>query len=604
MNKHTHFHTFHIPVMGLAYTIDTPVKVARFGISSVVSIIEDTLIERMRQYYYAKINEPYLPIYPSEPDYRAKRITDYLNLLNRIVNKQMEKLRESTFEAGSELVQYFEMLPDSSFLKKMYCRMQEMHDRHEQKKLEQKLRAEMRAGCIDVNIMTKLDNDRYGADGSVIENGSDAVAALRGYANSDLTDSSIIFSAGMNPRLYNYLEQLDAFAEMKDGAFVKKIVIKVSDHRSAIIQGKYLAKKGLWVSEFRIESGLNCGGHAFASEGYMLGPILEEFKDKRDALTEELFDIYCKALTTKGKTPPAARPAIKVTVQGGIGTSAEDAFLREYYNVEATGWGSPFMLVPEAVTVDEETLQLLAAAGEEEIVLSKNSPLGVPFNFLKGASGEREKYRLAAEGRPGSPCSEKLLQANTEFTERPICTASAAYISKKLQQLQQEEMSKAERQKKTNDIHTKECLCIGLSNAACLKYNLPPINKAISGVTACPGPNLAYFDKIVSLREMVDHIYGRINLLRNTYRPHVFIKELKIYLTYLKDRLEEGFDISDIKQVKYFKSFCKNMLDAVEYYVSLIDRIFASETSGKEVFRNELQLIGQEIKNISFKFEV
>ena len=24
-------HTFHIPVMGLAYTIDTPLKVARFG---------------------------------------------------------------------------------------------------------------------------------------------------------------------------------------------------------------------------------------------------------------------------------------------------------------------------------------------------------------------------------------------------------------------------------------------------------------------------------------------------------------------------------------------------------------------------------------------
>ena len=55
-------HTFHIPVMGLAFTIDSPVKVARFGLSSVISIIEDNLIEKMRSYYYNLINEEYKPI--------------------------------------------------------------------------------------------------------------------------------------------------------------------------------------------------------------------------------------------------------------------------------------------------------------------------------------------------------------------------------------------------------------------------------------------------------------------------------------------------------------------------------------------------------------
>ena len=44
-------HTFHIPVMGIAFTIDSPIKVARFGISSVISIIEDRLIEMMRNIY-------------------------------------------------------------------------------------------------------------------------------------------------------------------------------------------------------------------------------------------------------------------------------------------------------------------------------------------------------------------------------------------------------------------------------------------------------------------------------------------------------------------------------------------------------------------------
>jgi hypothetical protein len=30
-------HAFHIPVLGLGFSIDTPLKVARYGISSVIS---------------------------------------------------------------------------------------------------------------------------------------------------------------------------------------------------------------------------------------------------------------------------------------------------------------------------------------------------------------------------------------------------------------------------------------------------------------------------------------------------------------------------------------------------------------------------------------
>ena len=87
-------HKFHIPVMGLAYTIDSPIKVARYGISSVISIVEDRLIEMMRSHYYPAINQVYYPISTREDDYRAKRITDYLNLVNTIVKEQIEKLRQ------------------------------------------------------------------------------------------------------------------------------------------------------------------------------------------------------------------------------------------------------------------------------------------------------------------------------------------------------------------------------------------------------------------------------------------------------------------------------------------------------------------------------
>lgn len=65
-------HSFHIPVMGLGYTIDTPARVARYGISSVV-IVEDNLIEKMRKFYSEKIGVNYKEITLKDEDYRARR---------------------------------------------------------------------------------------------------------------------------------------------------------------------------------------------------------------------------------------------------------------------------------------------------------------------------------------------------------------------------------------------------------------------------------------------------------------------------------------------------------------------------------------------------
>ena len=125
MTKSEH-HTFHIPVMGLGFTIDTPLKVARFGISSVVSIIEDILVEQMRKFYCEQEEEEYIAIPHEDIDHRAKRITAYLNLLNKIVIKQTKRLKAEPFTEGSEIVKYFEMLPDDSSLRLSYLEMTKM----------------------------------------------------------------------------------------------------------------------------------------------------------------------------------------------------------------------------------------------------------------------------------------------------------------------------------------------------------------------------------------------------------------------------------------------------------------------------------------------
>src|SRR5690606_35564509 len=150
----------------------------------------------------------------------------------------------------------------------------ETHSGSEKESLQIFLRSQVKPGSIDVNIMTKLDKPAYDDNGQEIPENSDALSALRGYAMSDLTNSSIRFSAGIDPKLFNYIDKFPVFEPTDWGQFKKHIVIKVSDFRSALVQGKILAKKGIWVSEFRIESGLNCGGHAFATDGYLMGPIL------------------------------------------------------------------------------------------------------------------------------------------------------------------------------------------------------------------------------------------------------------------------------------------------------------------------------------------
>lgn len=593
-------HKFHIPVMGLAYTIDSPVKVARFGINSVISIVEDRLIEMMRSHYYPTIGLVYQPINTHEEDYRAKRITDYLNLVNTIVQAQVEKLKKAAFEAGSEIVKYFEMLPEDSTLKHLYHQMITTVDQREKEKMEALLRAEIRPGSIDVNIMTKLDRNNVDKQGQLVEDGSDAVTALRGYAKSNLSDSSVIFSAGMNPRLYNYLEKCEDFEVNKDGVFTKKIVIKVSDYRSALIQGKFLAKKGIWVSEFRIESGLNCGGHAFATDGYLLGPILEEFATHKKELIDTLFTLYAAAQEKKNNRKFTTPHKILFSVQGGIGTHEEDTFLHEHYQFDRTGWGTPFLLVPEATTVDADTLKLLCAAKEKDIVLSHNSPIGIRFHYLKGSSAEKEKWARINNGKPGSSCPEKHLALNTEFTREPICTASQKYQKLKMAQLESLHLPEREHKKQLIDILDKECLCVGLSNSAAIIYQLPFV-KNTHAVNICPGPNIVNFSKVVSLQTMTDHIYGRKNILTHVNRPHMFIAELYLYIDFLKEQLAEEMQPDQLsKKKKYYTAFYQNLRDGIIYYRQLP----GVAKAGREQFAKDLFYADKELDVLNYRYEI
>jgi hypothetical protein len=565
MTTNKQLHTFHIPVMGLAFTIDSPIRVAKYGISSVISIADDELIEKMRAFYSEKFDVPYQEITQKIHDYRAERITSYLNLVDKIVKEKFESFKTELAESKQALENFIAMLPNKSEIKKGLEHLMEDGIAFKEN-IKHYLEANLSPGDIDVNIMTKLDKDNFDKKEQLPVEFNDAHTALRGFANSNLT-SSVVLSAGMNPRLFAYFENFSSFFPDLNNNLKKKIILKVSDFRSAMIQGNFLAKKGLWVSEYRIESGLNCGGHAFATDGFLLGPILEEFKHKKDQLIQSAHDLMVKALGQKEMHIPSTPLDLKITVQGGVGTAEEHDFMLDYYNVDSVGWGTPFLLVPEATSVDKDTRELLINAKEKDLYLSHISPLGVPFNTLRGTTNEMFKQKRIDDNKAGSSCPKKFLALSKEFGADGICTASKKFQDVKLDELEEikDTLSVETFKKMKFDITEKACLCVGLANASYLENDIKIMGQS-QGVIICPGPNMAYFDKEVSLSEMVQHIYGNAIVMTDANRPNLFVKELKMYIDYLKNEISAVSNEVAASQVKKLKAFKSNLLEGIDFY--------------------------------------
>jgi len=564
------YHKFHIPVMGTGHSIDSPLRVAHLGISSVMSIVDDILIEKIGKYYADKYSIPFEDISKKDLYARSKRITTYLNVVDKIVALRLNEVKLLPFFEQNDKTKYFELLPDESPLKKKYNYLQTLNDESEKENLRKELTDLMKAGSIDVNIMSKVDRTNYAKDGTMLSDEfNDAKVGLRGYAESTLT-SSIVFSAGFNRTLLGFIPKFKDFYRDENGFIKKKIIIKVSDFRSAMIQGKFLAGKGLEVSEFRIESGLNCGGHAFASQGYLLPSILQEFTAKRHELAKEFIPLiksyYEKQNWDFNETNFHYEPLI--TVQGGIGTSGEAQRLIEDFGCDSTGWGSPFLLVPEATCVDDDTLNLLMNAEKEDLYLSEASPLGIPFNNLRNTGSENWTKNRAAIGKTGSPCPKGLLISDKQYTDKPICTASHQFQKNKTAEIISMAIPETEKDELLNTLYVKVCLCDHLANGALIKLGISP--RAKSPQSICPGPNIVWFNRQYSLQEMVDHIYGRCESLVAEDRPHMFCQEVELYINYFEKIIETMG--STPAEINYLEIFKRNLEDGIELILNIAEK--------------------------------
>jgi hypothetical protein len=553
--------------MGIGYSADTPIRVAPLGISSVISLVDDLLLEKIRKYYTEKYGLPYVKISKDEADGRAKRISAYLDIVHEIVQNKMEEIKKQPFFANNNKHKYFELLPEASILKKKYNQLLKMEHGKKRDALEKELTRSMRSGSIDVNIMVTVDRAHLDKNGNPLgQEFTDAKAGLRGYANSCL-ESSIVFSAGINQRLYSYMSKFRDFYRDKMGRIKKRIILKVSDFRSALVQGKFLAKKGLEVYEFRIESGLNCGGHAFASNGILLPNLLKEFKEKRNSLAAEFKPLIKKYYKKMGwKYPESAMKSHPlITVQGGIGIHGEARRLMEDFGMDSTGWASPFLLVPEVTCMDDTTRELLRKAQEKDLYLSDVSPLNIPFNNVHGTGSELWTQKKAVEGRPGSPCPKKFLVSNTEFTEKPICLASRQYQKIKLKEFESMEISADAKAKLIRKVVGKACLCEHLGNGALIALGIAEEGKAPQSI--CPGPNIEWFNKFYTLKEMIGHIYGRSPSLVSSKRPHMFAKEIVMYLDHFEKLIDNFSNTSN--KIKMISECKKNLEEGLDFCLEI-----------------------------------
>lgn len=565
------YHTFTIPVMGTGTSADTPIRVAPLGITSVISLVDDLLLEQIRDYYSRLYELPFTPIPRHAEDGRARRITAYLDAVQKIVRIKFEAIKALPFSAENAKGLYFELLPDECALKHDYGRLLQMGPGAERDALARDLTLRMRPGSIDVNIMVKVDRINYDRQGARLgDEFRDAMAALRGYAQSRLS-SALVLSAGINQPMFGYMTGFPDFYRDETGEIKKRIVVKVSDFRSARIQGQYLARKGLEVAEFRIESGLNCGGHAFPSAGHLLPSLLQEFAENRrklaDATRPNIVAYYAEQGWEYPEAAMESQPLI--TVQGGIGTHGEVRRLREDFGMDLTGWATPFLLVPEATCVDDTTRRLLTRAQAGDVYVSDCSPLNVPYSNLRSCGSERWKRERIEAGTPGSPCPKGYGRINHEFTEKGICLSSGRYQALKLAQIEAMDLPEAEKESLRAGVVDKSCICDHLGNSARIALGIAEEVGAPQAI--CPGPNLVWFDRTYTLREMVDHIYGRGPSLIPAQRPHMFAQELVLCVDFCEKLVRRC--TYDPQELRYLKTYRRNLETGMDFLLEIARRV-------------------------------
>src|SRR5690606_30150730 len=112
------------------------------------------------------------------------------------------------------------------------------------------------------------------------------------------------------------------------------------------------------------------------------------------------------------------------------------------------------------------------------------------------------------------------------------------------------------------------------------------------------GPNTAYFDHKYSLAQMVDHIYGRRDLLAGKDRPHMFINELSLYIEHLRKYVRMNHEKLDNKKEKYINNFKNQLEQGIAYYADLKELHVRMAPNELTKFFEQLRSSAQQLRMI------
>ena len=107
-----------------------------------------------------------------------------------------------------------------------------------------------------------------------------------------------------------------------------------------------------------------------------------------------------------------------------------------------------------------------------------------------------------------------------------------------------------------------------MGNGALINLGIAPKEKSPQSI--CPGPNIVWFKREYSLHEMVDHIYGVGDSLVSEKRPHMFAKEIELYVTYFENSVKT-MEMNDANE-KFLKKFKENLESGMDLCLSIAEK--------------------------------
>lgn len=127
------------------------------------------------------------------------------------------------------------------------------------------------------------------------------------------------------------------------------------------------------------------------------------------------------------------------------------------------------------------------------------------------------------------------------------------------------EISADEKKRYIKKIVEKTCICDHLGNGSLIALGIADEKNAPQSI--CPGPNIEWFDRFYTLKEMVDHIYGRGPSLVSSKRPHMFAKEIEMYVDYFEKLVSNSSYTS--KEAKIVIEYKKNLESGLDYCLEI-----------------------------------